>query len=160
MHYFVNYFLSFFCAHFCNEIERCQLWKSLKYFSILGPIKSHNRFEYVQWKSAWFCFIWLFEFTSVIKLRNFNFENHWNTLIFFDKKYMTSDLNKSHGKMSDSVLFPLFGFDLVIKLRNFDFESHWSTLIVFDIKSIWRQIWICLMEKCLILFHFHLLSSL
>ena len=28
----------------------------------------------------------LFGFTLVIKLRNFDFESHWNTLIFFDKK--------------------------------------------------------------------------
>ena len=28
----------------------------------------------------------LFGFTLVIKLRNFNFESHWNTLIIFDKK--------------------------------------------------------------------------
>ena len=28
----------------------------------------------------------LFGFTLVIKLRNFNFESHLNTLIFFDKK--------------------------------------------------------------------------
>ena len=38
------------------------------------------------------------------------------------KKDMSSDLNMSHGKMSDFVSFPLFGFTLVIKLRNFDFE--------------------------------------
>ena len=37
---------------------------------------------------------------------------------------MTSDLNVSHGKMSDFVSFPLFGFTLVIKLRSVDFESH------------------------------------
>ena len=35
-----------------------------------------------------------------------------------------SDLNKSYGKMSNFVSFPLFGFTLLIKLRNFDFESH------------------------------------
>ena len=35
-----------------------------------------------------------------------------------------SDLNMSHGKMSDFVSFTLFGFTLVIKLRNSDFESH------------------------------------
>ena len=29
---------------------------------------------------------------------------------------MTSDLNMSHGKMSDFVSFPLFGFTLIIKL--------------------------------------------
>ena len=28
----------------------------------------------------------LLGFTLVIKLRNFDFESHWNTLIFFDKK--------------------------------------------------------------------------
>ena len=65
----------------------------------------------------------LFGFTLVIKLRNFDFESHLDTLICFDKKKM-SDLNMSHGKMSDFVSFPLFGFTLVIKLRNFDFESH------------------------------------
>ena len=27
----------------------------------------------------------LFEFTLVIKLKNFDFESHWNILIFFDK---------------------------------------------------------------------------
>ena len=27
-----------------------------------------------------------FRFTLVIKLRNFDFESHWNTLIFFDEK--------------------------------------------------------------------------
>ena len=40
------------------------------------------------------------------------------------KKYMTSDLNMSHGKMFDFISFQLFGFTLAIKLRNFDFESH------------------------------------
>ena len=48
---------------------------------------------------------------------------------------MMSDLNISHGKMSDFVSFPLLGFTLVIKLRNFDFESHWNTLIFFDKKN-------------------------
>ena len=37
---------------------------------------------------------------------------------------MVSDLNVSHGKMSDFVSFALFGFTLVIKLRNFDFKGH------------------------------------
>ena len=37
---------------------------------------------------------------------------------------MTSDLQMSHGKMSDFVSFLLFGFTLVIKLRNFDFKGH------------------------------------
>ena len=40
-----------------------------------------------------------------------------------------SDLDISHEKVPDFVLFPLFGFILVIKLRYFDFESHWNTFI-------------------------------
>ena len=48
----------------------------------------------------------LFGFTLVIKTRNFNFESHWNTLIFFDKKVMTSDLICSMKKMSDFVSVP------------------------------------------------------
>ena len=66
----------------------------------------------------------LFGFTLVIKLRNFDFERHQNTLMFFDKKNILSYLNMSHEKMSDFVSFPLFGFTLVIKLGNFDFEGH------------------------------------
>ena len=50
-----------------------------------------------------------------------------------------SNLNMSHGKISDFVSFPLFGFTLVIKLRNSDFESHGNTLIFFD-KKIGFQI--------------------
>ena len=45
----------------------------------------------------------LFGFTLVIKLRNFDFESHRNTLLFFDKKDMTSDLNMLHGRMSEFV---------------------------------------------------------
>ena len=72
----------------------------------------------------------LFGFTSVKKLRNFDFESHWNTIIVLDKIDMTSDLNMSYGKMTDVVSFPLFGFTLLIKLRNFHFESHWNILII------------------------------
>ena len=71
-----------------------------------------------------FVSFWLFGFTLVIKLRNFDFECYWNTLFILGNKDMLSDLNISHGKMSDLVSFPLLGFTLVIKLRDFDFESH------------------------------------
>ena len=74
----------------------------------------------------------LFGFTLVIKLKIFDFESHWNTLIFLDEKDMLSDLNMFHGKMSDFVLFPLLRFTLVIKLRNFDFESHQNYYVRFD----------------------------
>ena len=51
----------------------------------------------------------LFGFILVIKLRSFDLKSFQNTLIFFDKKDMTSDLNISH-KISDFVSYPLFGF--------------------------------------------------
>ena len=66
----------------------------------------------------------LFGFTLIIKLRNSDFESHWNTLIYFVKKDMLSDLNMSHGKMSDFVSFSLLRFTLVTKLRSFDFKGH------------------------------------
>ena len=65
-----------------------------------------------------------FGFTLVIKLRNFDFECHWNTSLFFDEKDIVSGLNIYHGKMSDFVSFPLFRFALIIKLRNVDFKGH------------------------------------
>ena len=69
-------------------------------------------------------FSFLFVPTFAMKLQVANYESHWNILVFWDQSKMISDLNMSHGKMSDFVSFPLFGFNLVIKLRNFDFQSH------------------------------------
>ena len=63
----------------------------------------------------------MFGVTLVIKLRNFDFESHRNTLIFLYKKGMVLDLNVSNGKMSDFASFPLFGFTLVIKTEKFQF---------------------------------------
>ena len=45
------------CADVHNEIEKCQLSKSLKYVSTLLPMKNNVRCEYVPWKNAWFCFL-------------------------------------------------------------------------------------------------------
>ena len=45
---------------------------------------------------------------------------------------MMSDLNISHGKMSDFVSFPLFRVTLVMKLRNLNFKVRENTLIFFD----------------------------
>ena len=44
--------------------------------------------------------------------------------LFLIKKGMVSDLNMSHGKMSDFVSLILFGLTLVKKLRKFDFKGH------------------------------------
>ena len=45
---------------------------------------------------------------------------------------MMSDLNISHGKMSDFVSFPLFRITLAMKLRNLNFKVRENTLIFFD----------------------------
>ena len=62
--------------------------------------------------------------TFAMKLKRANDKSHWNILVFYDQWKTMSDLNMSHGKMSDFDLFPLLGFTLVIKLGNFDFEGH------------------------------------
>ena len=49
---------------------------------------------------------------------------------------MVSELNMSHGKLSDFVSFPLFGFNLARKLGNFDFEGHQNILMLFDKKMM------------------------
>ena len=89
----------------------------------------------------------LLGFTAVIKPRIFDYESHWNTWIFFDKKDM-SVLNMPHGKMSDFVSFLLFRCTWVTKPRNFDFESHWNTLIFlwYSVKleyAPWEDVWFC-----------------
>ena len=72
--------------HFFNEIERCQLRTSFKYFNILQPVKNDVRFEFVSWKKSDFVSFPLIWFTLVIRLSDFDFQSHWNTLICFDKK--------------------------------------------------------------------------
>ena len=106
-----NFTLIFVCSYFCNEIEKCQLWKSLKYFNILWSIKHDVRFEYVPWKNVWFCFI------SIVWV-------HFNH-----------------------------------KTDKFWFWKSLKYFIIFWHKKIGCQIWICPMEKYLILLHLHWLGS-
>ena len=65
-------------------------------------IKKGVRFEYVRGKMSDFLSFPLFGFTSVTKMRNFDFKGHWNTLIFFDKEMM-SDLIMSCQTVFDLV---------------------------------------------------------
>ena len=66
--------------------------------------------------------------------------SHWNALMFFCKKGMTSDFNVSHWIMSDFFSFPLFKFTFLIKLRNFDIERQWNTQkIVKKMMSDWNM---------------------
>ena len=72
------YFTLLDLTHFCNEIE-----KSVKYSSILRPMKNNFRFEYVPWKNLWFCFIAIVWVLFSHRTKKFRF---WKSLKYF-KRY-------------------------------------------------------------------------
>ena len=75
-------------------------------------------------KKSYFVPFPLLVLTFVIKVRDFDFKLHLNTLIFFEQRKMMSDLNMSAGKISDFVSVPLFALTFVIKLTDCNFTSH------------------------------------
>ena len=88
----------------------------------------------VPWKSVDFFSFSLFVFTLVIILRKLDFESHWNTLIFFDKKRYGVRFKYVPWENVWFCFISIVWVHLVIKLRDFDFESHWNTLIFSDKK--------------------------
>ena len=88
-----------------------------------------------------------FVLTFLIKWKDANYESH-EIFQYFAANEKWIETEYVPWKMPDFVSFPLFAFTLFTKLRNF---GHWNRC---------RYIWICLMEKCLILFYFHCLGSL
>ena len=70
-----------FWVHFSQKTAKFQFSKLLKYFNVLWCKK--------KWCQIWIFFIKkyeyfpLFGFPLVIKLRNFDYESHWNTVMFF-----------------------------------------------------------------------------
>ena len=77
-------FNSIVLVHFSHKTEKYQFWKSLKYFNIflikedmVSDLSMSHR------KMSDFVSFPLFGFTLLIKLRNSDFESHWNILIFF-----------------------------------------------------------------------------
>ena len=50
-----------------------------------------------------FCFGAVIFYFEIILINDANFKSHWNILVFYDQLKMMSDLNMSHGKMSDFV---------------------------------------------------------
>ena len=66
----------------------------------------------------------LFGFTVAIKLRNFDFESHLNTLVFLDKKGYGVRFEYAPWKIVRFCFISIVWLTLVIKLRNFDFEGH------------------------------------
>ena len=107
----------------------------MKYFGIVRPTKNDVRFEFAQKKNVWFWVISVDWVHSSHKTEKAWFWKLWKFFnIIWQKKYITLDLNVSHGKMANFVSFLLFGLTLVIKLGNFDFKCYRNTLILFDQK--------------------------
>ena len=67
-----------------------------------------------------------------MELKDANFKDHWNDIVFCNQWKMMSGFNMPHKKMSSFVSFPLLGLTLVVKLRNLDFESYWNNLTIFN----------------------------
>ena len=81
-------------------------------------------------KMSDFALFSLFGLTLVIRLRNCNFENHWNTLMFLDKK---SDVRFEYV-LSNSVWWFALTYELNFgnKLRNTSFKLYWNSFIFFS----------------------------
>ena len=77
---------------------------------------------------VWLCFVsivWVHFSHKTEKCWFWKSLKYFNVyIIFWQKKYMTSDLIMSHRKMSDFVSFPLLELILAIKLKNLNFESQ------------------------------------
>ena len=74
-------------VHFSHKTEKISILKVIEilwYFLIKREMVPDLNMPYG--KMSYFVLFPLFGFSSVIKLRNFDFESHWNTLILFDKK--------------------------------------------------------------------------
>ena len=124
-------------------------------YCFVNKEKYHQIFTFTMWfyfsilVCARFSFLF-FGFTLVIKMRNLDFESHWNTSYFLIRKDMVLDLNMSHEKMSDFVLFPMSELTLVEKLRNLvGFLRSLKNFNVFWWQK-WCQIWS--VKQCLIWF--------
>ena len=115
--------------------------------------KNTVRFAYVPCD---FISLYLFVLTFPMKLKDTNYKSHWNIFVFYNQWKMMSDMNMSHGKMSDFVSFPLLGFILVIKPRNFDFKGHQNISLI----KKWCQIWFCLIKQSMTWFKLCCLSKI
>ena len=105
-------------VHFSHKTEKFQFWKYWNILIFFDKERSGVRFEYV----PWFCNISIVWIPFSHKTKKFWF---WKSLkhfnIFLLKKDMVSDLDMSHGKMSNFVSFPLFSF---IKILFFFFDKE------------------------------------
>ena len=86
------------------------------------------------------------------------------SVIFETNLFEKYFVNKKNAVRFAYVLFYfisyyLFVLTFAMKLKHVNYKSYWN-ILVFGTNEKWCYIWICPMEKCLILFHFHCLGSL
>ena len=101
----------------------------------------------------------LFGFTLVIKLRNFDFKSYWNTLIFFDKKYIWRQIGiYPMEKCLILFHFHCFASHFSQKTEKFWF---WRPLKYFNFLSKkWCHIRIYPAKQCPILFKLRCLNRI
>ena len=104
-------------------------------------------------------FIWLYLFvlTFAINLKYGNYKSRVNILVTNEKwcQMWIYSIEKCLILFHFHYLSSLWSWNGEISILKFTEILY----IFFDKRTIWRQIWICPMEKCLI-FHFHCLGSL
>ena len=139
-----------FVLTFAMKLKSDNYKKSLKYFSIFDQRKIMSDLNMSHGTIPDFVSFPLFRFALAIKLRNFEFESHCNTLKRFYKKRICCQIWIClMEKCPDFVSFPLLGFILVIKLSSIDFECHSNTLIFLGKKRYgiklqcvpWKNVW-------------------
>ena len=110
--------------HYCTTA-----WKSLTYLKF--TFFRYLRFEYVPWKSIWFCFI-------------FQVCTHFcnETKRFWFHESLKNDVRFEYvpWKFVWFCMFSLFAFLIVIKVSDTNFKNHWNTMIFF---WPWKNVWFC-----------------
>ena len=148
-------FTSTLWVHFSHKTEKFLFWKALKNFNSFFFFKYGVRHQYVPWKMSDFFSFSLFGFTLVIKLRNFDFESHWKTLIVFFFLNMVSDINISHEKCLIFFIFIVW-VHFSHKTEKFWF---WRSLKYFNV-FFHNKVWLCPVKQCLICFKLHCLLKI
>ena len=89
--------------------------------------KNNVRFAHVL---CYFISLYSIVLIFTMNVKSDSYKTHWNILGFYDQWKRKSDLNMSHGEMSDFVSFALFEFTLVIKRRNSDFVESLKYILI------------------------------
>ena len=123
------------------------LWKKIKGLVVYWCSSSQS-----------YCFKWNFKYHCLCSLLQWN----WKMPIKKSLKYF-SILRPTKSDVKFKYLYFYFNFHCFVYVIRWVIKLiHLKVIEIFEYfltKNTWYQIWICHMEKCLILFHFHCLGS-